>query len=215
MNGTDTSRQPHRLRADASRNRERIVAAAREALVERGPDIPLDEIARRAGVGNATLYRNFTDRRALIRTVTLSVLSGTAEWAEAALATEPDAFRALEHFVHRAADERIGALCTLLSEVCDGADPELAAAREHLRAAVAALVAAAQKAGQVRADIGAGDVLLALSQLTRPLPGTGCPVIDRFAHRQLQIFLDGLRAPARSVLPGTPATIEDLRQDTP
>ena len=97
--------------------------------------------------------------------------------------------------------------------MCDGADPELIAAREHLGAAVAALVAAGQAAGQVRADIAAGDVLLALSQLTRPLPGTGCPVTDRFAHRQLQVFLDGLRTPARSALPGAPATIEDLRRD--
>ena len=93
MTGTPTqahtSRQPHRLRADASRNRERIVTAAREAFVERGPDIPLDEIARRAGVGNATLYRNFADRGALTRTVTLSVLTGTAERAEAALTGSP------------------------------------------------------------------------------------------------------------------------------
>ncbi|MEU1199218.1 helix-turn-helix domain-containing protein, partial [Streptomyces sp. NPDC005813] len=58
-----------RPRADALRNRERIVAAAREMFVESGSGVPFDEIARRAGVGNATVYRNFPDRDALAREV--------------------------------------------------------------------------------------------------------------------------------------------------
>jgi AcrR family transcriptional regulator len=91
-----------RLRADATRNRERIVSAAREAIVEFGPDVAMDEVARRAGVGNATLYRHFTDRTELIRQVTLSVMGGTAQRAEDALAEEPDAFSALCRFVFEA-----------------------------------------------------------------------------------------------------------------
>lgn len=212
MTDAVTRRRPQRPRADASRNRERIVAAAREAFVERGPDIALDEIARRAGVGNATLYRNFADRHALTRTVTLSVLTRIAQAAEAAHAQEPDAFRALQSFVHRAADERVGALSTLLSGACGGSDPETAAARRRLRAAVEDLVTAAQTAGLLRADVAAGDVLLALAQLARPLPGSGCASIDSFAHRHLQIFLDGLRTPARSCLPGAAATLQDLQR---
>lgn len=69
-------------------------------------------------------------------------------------------------------------------------------------------------AGRLRTDIAVGDVLVALSQLTRPLPGIACPNIDRFTHRHIQLFLDGLEAPARSVLPGTAATLEDLRRRT-
>jgi AcrR family transcriptional regulator len=57
------------LRADAARNSEKIVRAAREVYAERGPDAPLDEIARRAGVGIATLFRRFPDKRALLRAV--------------------------------------------------------------------------------------------------------------------------------------------------
>ncbi len=53
--------------------------------------------------------------------------------------------------------------------------------------------------------------MVALTQLTRPLPGAGCVGFDRFVHRHLQLFLDGLRAPARSVLVGTAATLEDLQ----
>ncbi len=212
MGGVAIEQQRPRLRADASRNRERIVTAAREALVEHGPDIPLDEVARRAGVGNATLYRHFADRTQLIRTVTLSVMDRVARRAEAALDEEPDAFEALRRFTHEAADERIGALCTLLSGAFEEGDPELVSAGDHLATAVQALVAGAHRSGQLRTDVAVGDLMVALSQLTRPLPGTSCFNTDRFAHRHLQLFLDGLRTPARSELPGSAVTFEDLQQ---
>lgn len=107
-------RRVSRPRADALRNRERIVTAAREMFVEFGPYVPLDEVARRAGVGNATVYRNFPDREALAREVVCSVMDRTAEAAEAALAESGDAFAALSRFVHTSVDERIGALCPML-----------------------------------------------------------------------------------------------------
>lgn len=69
----------------------------------------------------------------------------------------------------------------------------------------------ARATGRLRTDVAVGDLMVALSQLTRPLPGTGCLNIDRFTHRHLQLFLDGLEAPARSELPGAAATLEDLR----
>lgn len=57
--------------------------------------------------------------------------------------------------------------------------------------------------------------MVAVSQLTRPLPGTACGThFDQFVHRHLQLFLDGLEAPARSELPGTAVTLEDLRRDS-
>lgn len=82
---TPVQRRVARPRADALRNRERIVAAAREMFVEFGAEVPFDEIARRAGVGNATLYRNFPDRDALAREVVCSVMDRTSEWVEEAL----------------------------------------------------------------------------------------------------------------------------------
>jgi hypothetical protein len=78
---------------------------------------------------------------------------------------------------------------------------------------VQGLVDRAQSAGRMRDDVGIGDLLVALSQLTRPLPGTACLNIDRFTHRHLELFLDGLEAPARSELPGSAATLEDMRTD--
>ncbi|MFH8346130.1 TetR/AcrR family transcriptional regulator [Streptomyces sp. NPDC018045] len=209
-----------RLRADALRNRERIIGAAREVMVEFGAEIPLDEIARRAGVGNATLYRHFPDRLELIHHVTLSVMHRTADKAECALAEETDAFRALRRFVFAAVEERIGALCPLLSDGVDRDHPDLLAARERLDGAVKALMGAARDSGQLRTDIAVGDLMVALTQLTRPLPGCGYPRtgsgggrtdFDRFVYRHLLLFLDGLRAPARSELPGCAATLEDLR----
>ncbi|CAM5241463.1 hypothetical protein SGRIM128S_07982 [Streptomyces griseomycini] len=83
---TPVPRKAPRPRADALRNRERIVTAAREMFVEFGPDVPLDEVARRAGVGNATVYRNFPDRDALVREVVCSVMDRTVRAAELALA---------------------------------------------------------------------------------------------------------------------------------
>ncbi|MFJ9518872.1 TetR/AcrR family transcriptional regulator [Kitasatospora sp. NPDC101801] len=201
-----------RLRADASRNRARIIEAAREAFVEQGPDVPLDEIARRAGVGNATVYRNFADRRELIHHVTLSVMHQMVGHARAAMTEEPDAFAAVARFTHAAADERISALCPMISQHGDPDDPELEQAGEQLQATVVELITRAQRAGLLRADIGAGDYLATVAQLTRPLPGSDCISVDGFVHRHLQILLDGMRAPARSELPGHAVTMEDLRR---
>ncbi|MFD4866186.1 TetR/AcrR family transcriptional regulator [Streptomyces sp. NPDC058412] len=203
-----------RPRADAVRNRERILTAAREVFVEFGSAAPFDEVARRAGIGNATLYRHFPDRPTLVRQVVLFVMDRVTASAEASLAEEPDAFAALCRFTHAAADERIGALCPMLAEDFDREHPELLAAQTALQTAVETLLATGQDAGAIRTDIGVGDLMVALSQLSRPLPGTACLDTDRFAHRHLQLFLDGLRAPARSELPGSAATFDDLRQKT-
>ncbi|MEU9162573.1 TetR/AcrR family transcriptional regulator [Streptomyces sp. NPDC048424] len=208
-----------RPRADAVRNRERILTAAREVFVEFGSAAPFDEVARRAGIGNATLYRHFPDRPTLVRQVVLFVMdrvtaSAETSLAEESLSGEPDAFAALCRFTHAAADERIGALCPMLAEDFDREHPELLAAQTALQTAVETLLATGQDAGVIRTDIGVGDLMVALSQLSRPLPGTACLDTDRFAHRHLQLFLDGLRAPARSELPGSAATFDDLRQKT-
>lgn len=203
-----------RPRADAVRNRERILAAARDVLVEFGPAAPLDEIARRAGVGNATLYRHFPDRPALIHHVVLFGMDRVTALAVDSLAEEPDAFAALCRFTHAAADERIGALCPVLSSDFDHDHPELVASRETLEESVEALLAAGRASGLLRTDIGVGDLMIALSQLSRPLPGTGCFEANVFVHRHLQLFLDGLRAPARSELPGSATTLADLRRKT-
>ncbi|MFF9430308.1 TetR/AcrR family transcriptional regulator [Streptomyces sp. NPDC014746] len=208
------ARRVPRPRADALRNRERIVATAREMFVEFGPQVPYDEVARRAGVGNATLYRNFPERDDLVREVVLASMARITELAERAAEDGDDSFAALRRFTHGAADERIGALCPMLDDAFDKDHPDLMAERDRLEEAVQGLVDRAQRAGRLRTDVGVGDLMVALSQLTRPLPGSACGSFDRFVHRHLQLFLDGLEAPARSELPGRAATLEDLRRDS-
>ncbi|MGW0081156.1 TetR/AcrR family transcriptional regulator [Streptomyces sp. NPDC003393] len=205
-------RKVTRPRADALRNRERIVTAAREMFVEHGPDVPLDEIARRAGVGNATLYRNFPDRDALVREVVCCVMERTALAAEQALAETGDAFEALSRFVHAAAAERISALCPMVTSTFDKYHPDLEASRERVVRLIQELMDRARTAGQLRDDVTVSDLMVAAAQLSRPPAGTACLSLDRFVHRHLQLFLDGLRAPARSVLPGTATSLEELRQ---
>ncbi|MFD0270469.1 TetR/AcrR family transcriptional regulator [Streptomyces sp. NPDC127106] len=203
-----------RPRADAVRNRERILVAAREVFVEHGSGAPFDEVARRAGVGNATLYRHFPDRATLVHHVVLFVMDRVTAEARRSLAEEPDAFAALCRFTHTAADERIGALCAMLSGDFDREHPELVTARDRLAETAEGLLTAGQDAGLIRDDVGVGDLMVALSQLSRPLPGVTCIDGDVFVHRHLQLLLDGLRTPARSRLPGAAATLDDLRQKT-
>src|SRR5919199_1988766 len=100
-NGSFSSESSRRgLRADARRNRAQVLAAARDVFVEQGPDAPLDEVARRAGVGIATLYRRFPDRAALQRAVALDVLAQAADAARQAEAEEADAVCALGRYMH-------------------------------------------------------------------------------------------------------------------
>ncbi|WUH95876.1 TetR/AcrR family transcriptional regulator [Streptomyces sp. NBC_00433] len=186
----------HRTRADALRNRERIVAAARDIFVEYGPDSPLDEIARRAGIGNATLYRHFPDRRALVHAVLLSVVTRIADHAvaqAAAAAAGGDPCAALGRFAHAAVDDNMGALCGLFVNGDDRHSAEIAAQAARLETALEELMDLARKDGRLRPDVTRNDLMVAISRLTRPLPGIDCTGSD--LHRHLQLFLDGLKTP--------------------
>lgn len=202
-----------RRRADAARNRARILDAAQDAFIEFGADVPLDEIAKRAGIGNATVYRHFPDRRALVRGVVLEVMERASSVAEQAYAEESDPFEALSRLVHDSVNWKIGALCPMLSQWADPEEPELLATRERLHAVVQTIIGAAQAAGSMRDDIGGDDVLMAVAQLVRPFPGATYDTLQPFVHRHLQLLLDGLRAPARTPLPGSPQTLEDVRRE--
>jgi AcrR family transcriptional regulator len=195
-----TSARPRRMRTDARRNRERILAAARDVFVEQGADAPLDAIARRAELGIATLYRHFPDRSALLRQVALDLLARSAHEARAALAAEPDAFSALARYLHRTVDLRTGAVMPVLVERLS-MDEEVMRARGGSTAALNQLVAAAHRDGSLRADAVPGDIGILLARLTRPLPGPFPPEVDRrLAHRHLELLLDGLRAPGTPVV---------------
>jgi AcrR family transcriptional regulator len=205
--------QPRRMRADARRNRERLLAAARDTFIEQGADAPLDEIARRAGLGIATLYRRFPDRPALLRQVALDMLARSAHEGGTALAEEPDAFRALARYMHRALDLRIAAVMPVLVSQLHMDDQELDAARRASVEPLDQIIATAHADGSLRRDVAPADVGLLLVRLTRPLPGPFPPAVDQgLAHRHLDLLLDGLRSSARQSvsLPGPAMTFDEL-----
>lgn len=203
------------LRADARDNRRRLLEAARDGFIERGPGASLEEIARRAGTGIATLYRRFPDRRALIREVVLDALQRTAEEARQAAGEEPDPFAALARYMHQAIDVRTAAVIPALLEAIPFDDEEIIRARHAGPAAVQALVDAAHRAGALRPDVTSGDIGMLIARLSRPLPGGFPPEIHyRLSHRHLSLVIDGLRATARqpAELDGPALTLADLHQ---
>ncbi|WP_240529374.1 TetR/AcrR family transcriptional regulator [Streptomyces antioxidans] len=191
------------MRADARRNREQILRAAREVFADQGPDAPLDEIARRAGVGIATLYRRFPHRAELHRGVAIEVLTALDEAARRAAAEEGDPGLALRRFMHAALDLKIGSVMpALLGRFT--VDEILAGVPGDAIAPIDAMLLRAQAQGLVRRDVVFGDITLMIIRLTRPLPGGGrFAPDDTLAHRQLDVYIDGLR-PTGSPRPTTP-----------
>ena len=202
------------LRADARRNRDQLLLAARDVFVEQGAGAALDDVARRAGVGIATLYRRFPDRQSLMRAVALDVLRRVGAEARQALAEEPDAFRALARYMHRALDARIAAVMPTLVATIPLQDDELTEAREAAVAPVLRMIAQAQADGSLRTDVAFGDIGLLLIRLSRPLPqGFGAELDNRLAHRHIDLVLAGLRGGAelQSPLSGPALSLGDLR----
>jgi AcrR family transcriptional regulator len=199
------------LRADALRNRARIVTAARQVFAAQGPEAPLDEIARTAGVGNATLYRHFPCRAELMGQVLREVTERITARAQAALDEERDAFDALCGVLLATIDERLGALCTVLGAMSAEQGDDLRAARDRMTVVTEQLVERAQASGALRADVSVGDLVVATARLTRPLPEGGGGWNEQHARRHLLIFLDGLRGPGGFGLPGSAPTIQDFR----
>lgn len=202
-----------RLRADAQRNLERILVAARDVFLEQGFDAPFDEIARRAEVGIATLYRRFPDRQALARGVALDVWRRAAQEAQLALAEESTSFQALARYMHRALDLGAGAVMPTLAGQAV-LDDEMRAARDQSVEHLQRMIAAAHAEGTLRADVALSDIGLLLIRLNRPLPGSIPRALDQaIAHRQLDLALAGLRTDAAPPAPllGPALTLADLR----
>jgi AcrR family transcriptional regulator len=203
------------LRADARRNRDQLLAAARDVFVEQGADAPLDEVARRAGVGIATLYRRFPDRQSLMRAVVLDVLGVAAYEARLALAEEPDAFAALLRYMHRAVDLRIAAVIPALLGQVSLDDEEMLRARDEASRPVQAIVDAAHSAGSLRSDVTFGDIGVLVIRFSRPRPGDfPRDLNDRLAHRHVELLINGLQQTdedAAEALGGPAMTLDDLR----
>jgi len=176
------------VRADAQRNRERLLDAAVRAFSQDGPEATLDAIAKDAGVGIGTLYRHFPTREALIEAAYRNELARLCDSVDELLAAQPadEALRTwMDRFVDYMATKR-GMSDALRVVIASGVNP-YAQSRDRLTAAVTALLRAGVAAGVIRADVQAGDVLIGLS-------GVSMAASERDqAGRLLDLLVDGLR----------------------
>jgi AcrR family transcriptional regulator len=198
------------LRADAERNRQRIIEAAREVFSERGIDAPFDAIAERAGVGQATLYRRFPRREDLVVACFAPKLAEYADAVEDAL-REPDAWIGFCAYVERicgmqAADPGVQDVLTTTFPTARAVEEQRAQAFERLTE----LIRRAQDQGTLRADFVPEDVvllLLANAGVVRVMRTTAPDAWRRF----LGLMLDGLRADRARPLPPPPTPAQTYR----
>src|SRR4051794_3184439 len=195
------------LRADAARNRAAIVEAARAVFAEQGLDAPLDEIARRAGTGNATLYRRFPTRGDLIEAVFADRMTEHLEAVEAGLADE-DPWRGFASYVETAAamqarDRGIADLVTM--DVSSA--PEIEALRTRAYDGLVRLVARAHEASVLREDFTDQDVVLLL-MANAGLVERAHDIPAEASARLIHVLLDGFRAQAATDGPAAPTARE-------
>jgi AcrR family transcriptional regulator len=189
------------LRADAARNRQALLSAARKVMSEQGLDAPLDEIARQAGVGNATLYRRFPTRIDLVVAVFAERMADHLRAVEDALA-EPDTWRAFRDYITAVAslqvdDRGIADLVTL--DVSSA--PEIERLRTRALRGVHTLIDRAKAARTLRADCTAEDILLLIHANAGLIERTN-RAARAASQRLIHLLLDGLRADAAT--PGPP-----------
>jgi AcrR family transcriptional regulator len=192
------------LRRDAQRNRDAIVAAARESFCNQGVEVPLDEIARRAQVGIATLYRRFPSRVELLDAVLADTLQAHIDLAEQALAMD-DPWEGFCFYLEETC--RLQATDRGLNDAMGMRFPRatgLEAARRRLFDLGAQLIARAQEAGQLRADLTQEDLALVTWANTRILPAVRAAGASDAWRRHLGFLLDGFRADRAHPLPEPP-----------
>jgi len=197
------------MRKDAELNRERIVEAARATFSEQGVDAPLEDIARRAGVGIATLYRRFPTREALIEAVFAELLQSFVVAAERALEAE-DAWEGFSGFVLQMAEQQ--ARDRGVKDVLMKRSPNEALMEDHRRhglAAVRKLVERAQEQGSMRPDVTAEDAALLL-WANAPIIEATFEVAPDMWRRFVTMMLDSFRIECARPLPEAPLTGEQL-----
>ncbi|MEU8588747.1 helix-turn-helix domain-containing protein [Streptomyces sp. NPDC048664] len=176
------SQRPHRK--DAARNYDALIAAAREVFAEHGAEAALEDIARRAGVGIGTLYRNFPTRRHLFESVYAGEVEDLCRVAEQAGGLEP--WEALSSWLRRFVDYTVTKRA--LREAMDDESEIFLACRESMYQAGGPLFERAQQAGRVRTDMGFDDLLRMVAGIT----ATNF-LDDAQRDRVLDIALDGVR----------------------
>ncbi|MBB4906888.1 TetR/AcrR family transcriptional regulator [Actinophytocola algeriensis] len=179
------------MRADAQLNRDRILDAARDAFAVRGLDVPMAAIARRAGVGVATLYRRFPTRESLITEVFADQLAGCLSLVDDALA-DPDPWRGFCSAIEKVCAMQVidrGFSAAFLTAFPDAIDFDKA--RTRAEEGFAAVVRRAQESGGLRADFDPADLALILQAnagITADSPAVALAASRRLVAYLLQAF---------------------------
>ena len=179
------------LRADAQRNRDRLLEVAVRAFSQGGPEVPLETIAKEAGVGIGTLYRHFPTREALVDAAYRSELAKLCDSAADLLDSSPPdrALRSwMDHFIDYMATKQ-GMAEALRAVIASGGNP-FSESRVRLVSAISQLLAAGAAAGTLGSDVDPEDVLAGLSGIAL---SSGEPAHRDRAGRLLDLLLDGLR----------------------
>jgi AcrR family transcriptional regulator len=195
--------EPATLRADARRNLVRIIDAATQAFAEQGLDVPMDEIARLAGVGVGTLYRRFPDREALVVAVVRASLAAILKRNQRLASGPGSAWDRLVDSMRPSAELRLtlrlSSAFTPSTSKALRADPEYGRIRAEMERMAAELVGAAQAEGSMRNDVEPADVMFLFSLLLsdRSHGEHSFDPDDPRYQRVRAVALDGLRAAAK------------------
>jgi AcrR family transcriptional regulator len=199
--------QPHSLRADACRNRDAILAAARDVFARQGLQAPLEDIARQAGVGIATLYRRFPSRERLVAAALLDKVSQFADAASEALGDQ-DPWAGFARFVRRSCELQANdrGLSDLLSMTLPASE-EVEQLRASVFQHVTDLAERAKAAGRLRPDFVPEDLLLVLIANAAVAHVSG-PDAPRSWQRLVALLLDAFQHTGGDWLPPAPTGAE-------
>ncbi|HEY7077293.1 MAG TPA: helix-turn-helix domain-containing protein [Solirubrobacteraceae bacterium] len=194
-------------RAEAARNDERILAAARAVFVE-DPSAPIAAVAGRAGVGIGALYRRFASKEDLLRALCAEGLRRYTAAVEAALADDGDPWESFAGFMRAAVAADASSLTVRLAGTFTPT-PELYAAAAHAGRCNVELFERTRAAGAIRPDADVNDLALVLEQLASIRLGDA-ERTQALRRRYLELALDGLHAPGGRPLPGPPPGDDEL-----
>jgi AcrR family transcriptional regulator len=191
----------HKLRSDAARNRQLLLAAAADEFAERGLDASVADIARRAGVAKGTVFRHFATKDDLLAAIVLERISALSAVGEELLRAQ-DAGAALLEFLTVAADQRQQCDLSFLQGTADRSE-QVTGARDRLFRTVSRLVDRAREQGAVREDITGTDVVL-LMCAPNYVAGYAPDAPPQLWRRYLGVIFDGLRPEGAHPLPHPP-----------
>src|SRR6266700_991798 len=179
------------LRADARRNRERILESARAAFAESGDEVQIDDVARHAGVGVGTVYRHFPTKQALVTELVRQTFRLFTGWAREALEAGGEPFALIEGLLRRIAETaaRDAGVQYALASTAGQAETEAPAEQDELIAVIAELIEGARRAGTIRPGIEATDIAMLICGVVSamgPRPGFDW-------RRHLDLVIDTLR----------------------